>query len=462
MCLKILKNNFIKLKRMGLNEMKIMWKKHTKLSLALAVCFTPALAHATNGLFMIGYGNKSRAMGGVSIATPLDTLSAASNPATISGMGDQFDIGMDIFVAEVEAQLGSVTAESEASINGLGLENTFFMPALGITYQYSDDITLGFSMVPVGGGGTLFRTNFFNAAAAGTTNVSNINDKLGVDLSIAEMNTTIAYKINENNHVGASFVVGIARFNAYGLGLFDNFTQTQGSTDNFTNQGKDWTGGVGMQFGWMGTYDNLTLGAEYTSKVYMDEFDRYTELFAESGKFDIPASVGLGISYKVMPELLVALDVTYTFYEDVKAVSNLGPNLAGDPTGPLGPPAEGRRLGLDNGLGFGWTNQTVFKLGLQYDLSQSFILRAGWNYGESPINESREIIFNLLAPATAENHLTLGGTYIIDEDMELNFSYVHAFENEQFGPTYISDDGSNFGRIKMTQNSVGGSLSWKF
>jgi long-chain fatty acid transport protein len=445
---------------MGLLKMKIAWKKHTKLSLALAVCFAPSLAHATNGLFMIGYGNISKAMGGVSIATPMDSLSAASNPAAISGMKNQFDIGMDLFKAEVESQLGSVSSESEASVNGMGLDKTFILPAVGITYQYSDDITLGVNMVPVGGGGTLFRTNFFNAAGAGTPNTPNINDKLGVDLVIGEINSTIAYKIDENNHVGASLIIGIARFNAYGLGLFDTFTQTQGTLDNFSNQGKDWTGGVGARIGWLGNYGNLSLGAEYTSKVFMDEFNRYEELFAEKGDLDVPANIGLGISYKIMPELLVAFDVTYTFYEDVKSIANLGPNLAGDPNGPLG--GADRTLGLPNGLGFGWENQTVFKLGAQYDISNKFALRAGFNYGESPINEKREIIFNLLAPATTEMHLTFGAAYNINENMALNFSYVHAFKNEQFGPTYISDDGSNFGRMEMVQNTIGGSFSWQY
>ena len=95
-------------------------------------------------------------------------------------------------------------------------------------------------------------------------------------------------------------------------------------------------------------------------------------------------------------------------------------------------------------------------------MNESWILRGGWNYGESPIDESREIIFNLLAPATTEHHITMGGTYILNPTMELNVSYIHAFENEQAGPTYISDDGSNLGRAKMSQHALGGSFSWKY
>ena len=440
--------------------MKIAWKKNTKLSFALAALMVPTISQATNGLFVIGHGTKSRAMGGVAIATPLDSLSGATNPATISSLDNRFDIGMDIFRPEVESQLGSVKAESEASINGLGLDKIFFMPSLGFIYQLTDDLTFGFTMVAAGGGGTKFTTNFYEAAAAGTPNTPTINETLRVDLAVMQMNPTIAYQLDDNNHVGVSLVIGVARFQATGLSLFDPFTQTQGTIDNFTNQGKDWTGGAGLRVGWLGEYGDFSIGAEYTSEVNMDEFNRYTELFAEHGDLDIPASVGLGLSYKFTPDLLMAFDVIHTFYEDVRSVSNLGPNLAGNPNGPLG--SEDRRLGLPNGLGFGWEDQTVYKIGVEYVHSEKLILRAGWNYGETTINEAREIIFNLVSPATTEHHLTLGATYNLNPEMELNFSYIHAFSNELFGPTYISDDGSNLGRMEMEQNSIGGSLSWKF
>lgn len=434
----------------------------SKRILALSIAFglvTPSV-YATNGMFMIGNGNKSQAMGGAGIALQLDSLSGATNPATIAGMENRFDIGMDLFYVNAESQLGSVSAESEASVNPFGVDNLFIMPAIGVTYQYTNDITLGFTMVPTGGGGTKFTTNFFEAAAAGTTNTSTINDKLGVDLIVAEMAPTLAYKLDEENQVGVSLVLSMARFNAYGIGLFDPFTQNQGSIDDFTNQGKDWTWGAGLRIGWLGQYGDFSVGAVYTSKVIQDDFNRYEELFADHGSFDVPAILGLGFSYQATAELLLAMDITYTFYEDVKAIGNAGPNLAGDPDGPLGD--ESRRLGLENGLGFGWDNQTVFKVGLEYLYTDNLILRTGWNYGKSPIDENEDIIFNLLAPASTQNHFTLGGTYILSKDMELSFSYVHAFEYEQSGPTYISDDGSNLGRLSMSQHSLGATFGYKF
>ena len=420
----------------------------------------PSYTYATNGLFLIGNGNKSKGMGGVGIAVSMDSLSAATNPATIANMEDRFDIGADIFRPSVEGQLGSVSSKSEAAINGLGLNSTFILPSMGGTYKLNDDITLGVSVVPVGGGGTKYLTNFFEAAAAGDANAPTVDQRLGVDLVIGEIVTTIAYNVNKNHSIGASLLIGIARFEAYGIGLFDPFTQNQGTIDNFTNQGKDWTAGVGARIGWMGDFGKLKVGLAYTSEVDMDEFNHYTELFAENGDMDIPADVGLGISYQATSDLFVAFDVKRIFYEDVASIANSGPNLAGSTEGPLG--SEDRRLGLDKGLGFGWTDQTVYKIGAEYNINEKWIARAGWNYAESPIDEDTEIIFNLVAPATVEHHLTLGGTYNLSPDMEINVSYVHAFENEQCGPTYISDDGSNYGCLTMEQHSIGASFSMQY
>lgn len=432
--------------------------KHLSILLASSIIL-PTASYATNGLFLIGNGNKSRAMGGVGIAHVLDSLSAVANPATIAGMDDRFDIGMDIFMPNVEAQLGSVSAESVGGVNGMGLDGVYMMPAMAITYQWNEKITLGFAMTATGGGGTKFETNFYEAANTGDANAPSVNSRLGVDYIVGEMAPTIAYKINKTYSVGASYVIGIARFEAFGLGLFSSFTPSN-TPDRLTDKNKDWSVGHGFRVGGLADYGDFTLGFQYTSKIWMNQFDLYSELFAEGGRMNVPANTGVGVSFKAMPDLTLAADITYTFYEDTPAIGNLGPNLAGDPTGPTSNGT--RELGTSDGLGFGWQNQTVFKLGAEYQYSDDLMLRAGWNYGKTPINEEREIIFNLLAPATVEHHLTFGGTYMIASDMEINLSFVHAFSNELSGPTYISDDGSNLGRMKMDQNSIGGSFSMKY
>ncbi len=109
-------------------------------------------------------------------------------------------------------------------------------------------------------------------------------------------------------------------------------------------------------------------------------------------------------------------------------------------------------LGRDEGLGFDWNNQTVYKLGFAYKHNKRWTFRTGWNYGKSPIPEqSGAILFNIVAPATVQNHATFGLSYKPSKVSEVGFSYVHAFEYKQSGPTFIGGTGE----IGMYQNALG-------
>ncbi|MCW9014349.1 MAG: outer membrane protein transport protein [Gammaproteobacteria bacterium] len=431
----------------------------TALGCALGIA-TPASVFATNGMFMIGYGNKSRGMGGVGITMTHDTLASAANPATMAFIkGNQFDIGGDIFKANAEASLGEdgvylgrVTVESKPDHMALA-DGLYMMPSLGASWN-KGDLSYGFTMVPVGGGGSRYEPNIYNSVITGAPT----DEKMGVSLMVMNINPTIAYKLDENNSVGATLIIGAQVFKSYGLSYFQTFTESD-SPDHLTDQGADIAYGAGIRLGWMGKFmeNKLSLGAEFTSQTYMSKFDDYSELFAGQGELNTPGNIGLGASYQFMDDLTVALDINYIMYEDIPAIANLGPGQGTDGalyiTGP-----ETNQLGLDEGLGFGWGNQTVIKLGVVYAYDTRWTLRGGWNYAKSPIHEERDILFSMVAPATTEHHLTLGATYQYDKDIELNFSYGHAFENTQWGPTYIGGSGE----ISMSTDALGASLSMKF
>ena len=422
------------------------WLCTAAITAGLAV---PTASYATNGMFLIGYGTKARGVGGVAIAMPQDSLAGAVNPATIGFVKSRADVGGDIFLPTAESELGDLRMESRA--------NLFAMPAMGGVYGFNRKVTMGFSAVPYGGGGSRYNTNLFNASSG-----SNPDATLGVNLMVMQMNPTVSYKINRQNSIGASLVFAIQTFRAFGLSYFETFTQSfvdnAGTVTGLTNNGNDWAYGAGTRIGWMGKFmdKKLSLGAVYSSRVYMTKFEKYTDLFAEQGDLDTPANVGVGISYKFTPKLTLGMDITHTFYEDVAAIGNASAQKG---PGSVYPNAdEKHRLGNPDGLGFGWENQTVFKLGAIYDYNDRWTLRAGWNYGESPIDETNgEILMNIVAPAVTQNHLTLGATYSPAKRIEWSFSYVHAFEFEQNGPTFIGDSGE----LSMFQNSFGVSFGYK-
>jgi long-chain fatty acid transport protein len=246
------------------------------------------------------------------------------------------------------------------------------------------------------------------------------------------------------------------QFRAFGLGDFTTFTTSQNST-NMTDRGSEFTYGWGARIGWLGKYEKqgLTLGAVYTTKVYMRPFDHYKELFAGRGDIDTPGNAAIGAALKINPKTTVALDIVRYFYEGVRSIANLGPNISGPP---FPTSREENALGEAGGLGFGWRDQTVYKLGILYEHNSKWTYRAGWNYGKSPINEDREIAFNIVAPATTQHHATVGATYRLSRNYELSGSYMHAFSYSQSGPTYIGDSGT----IKMMQNAVNVGIGFTF
>jgi len=426
----------------------------TALGCAMGIA-APASVFATNGMFLIANGTKSRGMGGVSVALTHDTLTSASNPATMAFTGNRFDIGGDIFVPTAEATLGQgdrrYTEESKPTHVTIA-DGVYMMPNMGASWS-DGDISYGFTMVGVGGGGSEYKYNLYNGSAGKDT-----SSKLGVSLLVMNINPTIAYKLDDTNTIGATLIIGAQVFKAYGLTEFTTFTATGDNTSKFTNEGAEVSYGAGLRLGWLGKYtvkdQPLTLGASFTSETYMTKFDNYVDLFAE-GKFNTPGNIAIGAAYNVKKDWQVAMDITYIMYENVPAVSNIGPNTAGEPF-PVNQATNA--LGLAEGLGFGWTNQTVYEIGVEHAYNDKWTLRAGWNYAASPINEEREILFNIVAPATVEHHLTLGATWQYQNDIELSFSYIHAFENKQFGPTQIGYQGS----MSMSQDSLGATLSMNF
>jgi long-chain fatty acid transport protein len=185
----------------------------------------------------------------------------------------------------------------------------------------------------------------------------------------------------------------------------------------------------------------------------MGKFDKYKGLFAEQGGFDVPETYGVGIAVKASPKTTVAADIVQINYGDIKSLSN---------PGTLFPALAGTLLGTDNGSGFGWKDQTVYKLALSHQYRDDLVLRAGYNYAKMPFSELNTY-FNIVAPATVEQHLTLGATWILANKSEVSVSYMHAFSKSINGPS--NGNGNTVAgfpvSLNMNQNSLGVAYSWK-
>ena len=67
---------------------------------------------------------------------------------------------------------------------------------------------------------------------------------------------------------------------------------------------------------------NVRLGFAGTSRIWMQPFDKYANLFAEQGDFDIPANLQAGIAIDVMPNLTFMADYKHIWYSQVAAITN--------------------------------------------------------------------------------------------------------------------------------------------
>jgi long-chain fatty acid transport protein len=369
--------------------------------------------------------------------------------------------------------------------------NIFMVPSMGGTYQWNDKMALGFAFIGAG-----LKTEYnqtANSASCQAVNAGlipgynscpptiynpNLSNQpageVGVEMIQMQFIPSIAYKVHKNHTFGASLVLAATFFEAKGLSAFGDLGFSS-SEDNLSDEGFDHSYGGGYRLGWLGNFmdERLKVGVNYSSRVWMDKFARYSSLFAEQGDFDIPESYTIGLAYKFTPAWTVAFDIQQINWSDVASMGNPGPATDADNVNagnifPLCPPGTDPTpcfTGGPLGLGFGWEDQTVYKLGVDWAINEKWNARAGWNYGESPIPET-EVLFNMLAPATPEHHLTFGGGYFFTDDVTLDANVMIAFVNTIEGPTAFGPGGApvagSNASIAMGQYGFGATLGIKF
>jgi long-chain fatty acid transport protein len=436
------------------SAVKMVWRA-TCVVLATMTVSVPA--HATNGMWMIGNGAKGTSLGGAGVANPVDGMAAAYNPALMTAVGEtRMDLTLELF--RPPRAVNHVSSEFPADTRSK--DDLFPIPAIGAVLS-SPGTPFAMGMAVIGAGlGTNYPQNFFNKSG-------NAYERVGVFLMQMQMLPSIAYRIDDHNSVGASLSIAAQTFRAFGL---EDFASRGYSSDNarLTNNGYDWGFGWGYRLGWLGTYLNekLHLGLMYAPRVEMQKFNRYSGLFANHGEFDIPESYTIGFALQATPKFKIVADIQRIMWNDVDSIGNPGP-LASDPSKfwpSCDPSAKAPcQTGGDLSLGFGWKNQTAYKLGVEYRYNKDLTVRGGLNYGKSPIPKE-EVLFNMLAPATVEKHVTAGFTKAMDKDSDFTFTLMHAFKNTICGPTAFSPftpDQDN-ACIAMSQTSLSFAYGLRF
>jgi long-chain fatty acid transport protein len=407
----------------------------------LSVVFLSAhTLFATDGYFVTGFGAKQQGKGGAGVAAPADALAPAINPAGLFAAGNRVDVGLTVFRPIRSGTIvGNVLPVGYPNVNGNYDANrvvNFELPEFGYSRTVKPKLAVGVALYGNGGLNTSFRNPIL---LLGST-------RGGVDLDQFFLSPALSYKLGKRNAVGIAANIAYQRVSVEGL---QNFATSSSSSDptHVTNTGHSNSYGGGLRVGWIGELnDVVSVGATYQTRTWATAFDRYKGLFAEGGKFDVPANVAGGVAVHVGSRATVSADLERIFYSSVKSIANSDANQA--------------LLGSANGPGFGWHSINVVKTGADVKASRDLVLRTGYNHGGAPFDAS-QTFFNLLAPAVTKDHLHFGATWKFASNKEVSFAYVHAFANTVNGSGSIpSSAGGGNANLTMYQNSFQIGLGW--
>jgi len=455
----------------------------TTLAIVTSLCAAGS-AYATNGYYTHGTGTKNKAMAGSGIALPEDAIDVTNNPAVAPFVGDQLVIGAALFSPVRKYQ----TTDSMANggcFEGMGCAFTigpndlksdsdyFVIPHISKSWQLANDAAWALSFYGRGGMNTDWKggTASFDPDGPGgqdpvTRDGTYGAGKAGVNLNQAFFDVTWAKKLNEKLSLGVSAVLVAQMFKANGVGSFAAYTETfaaSGGTvmpTSLSNNGNDWSFGAGLKVGLHSPIsDKVSLGLMYQTKIWMGEFDDYSDLFAEQGDMDIPADLKFGVTFHASEKLDLNFDFEYIWYSDVDSVGNPIQLLFGCPTAGAGGMNLSNCLGGDNGGGFGWDNMAIYKVGAKYKAGEDWIWRFGYSYGKQPIGND-QMTFNILAPGVMESHFTTGFTLERTPGRQFNMSLMYAPNNKVTG-TQNFDPSQNV-TFEMYQWEVEASYSWRF
>lgn len=424
--------------------------------LLLGTVLAPLSAWATNGFFHNGYGAASSALGGAGVAHPVDSMAVAINPAGMVMVPDSIDAGVKLFSPWTEVSVNGFSAESS--------RHWFPAPSFSFNHHLKNDLSAGFAIYGNGGIGNKFADNPFDLSAGGGA-PTGLPDTRELSLQMINMLAvpSISWRWRERHSFGVALLMAYQRIEVRGLGLFQCFTPTAVNgggcptapatrSDNLTNAGKDHAFGAGLRIGWLGQFgDNLRLGASASSVVRMSRFDKYSELLPDAGRFDLPAMYSAGLAYDFNNRWTAVLDWQRMAYGTSRAFSNPGPVATA--AGPGLAPG-GDLLGGDKGFGFGWEDQDIYKIGVEYR-PEGWIWRAGYNYGKSQVPDD-QFAFAPFHNAIMEKNLTLGLTR--ENRVGRNWTLVlsKGFAVDESARTAIGDV-----RVKHSEYVLEFSYSWR-
>jgi long-chain fatty acid transport protein len=351
------------------------------LVVAAAVLLAAAPARATNGMRLIGFGPVQESMGGASVAAPLDAVTAATNPAGLSLLGQRIDFGGAALMPTVKYDIGGQGDTSSRP--------TDFLPSVAGVFRMNESLTLGFAAIGTNGMGV-----DYDAGPIGKAMTSYMNGRVA---------PAAAYKVNDQLSVGLALNLMYAQLK---FALGPTAPPAGGSF------------GYGATLGV--TYkptDMVVVGAAFETQSYFGDFS-----FDVGGgqtvkiTLDTPMVATLGVGVRPVEGLILALDgqwINWSATNGKDKPKTSSPGFA---------------------FNMNWTDQFVLKLGAEYQIPtlKELRVRGGFNYGKSPV-DATQMQEALLFPAIAEMHFTVGAGYEFGKNWAVNADFLYSPEAKASG-----------------------------
>jgi len=410
--------------------------------------------YATNGYQLIGIGSYQKSMAGAVTALPGSNMTAVTNPAGMLRIGHRADFSMEAFMPDRATDFnafGGNTADSSSEIYGI--------PAIGWNGPVGsrDDMVFGGGMYGTSGMGVDYGSTLMQPPMAGLSPPVYWDGYSSI--AFWQMAPALAWQVAEKLGLGASLNIDFQQVAFQQRMMADTSGDGQGDTvvNNF-NLGRGASAfGFGISLGILYDINEIvTLGASYKSKQLFTDLEYQLtygdiDMSAFGGgplpagtyelDLDFPQQAAVGIAVHATDGFTIAADVKWINWADT--MDTLAVNGPGGIKVPMDP---------------GWDDQVVFAVGLAYNVNERFNLRAGFNYGESPI-DANSAANNLILPAVVETHYTVGADYRLDEHWDIGCHYMYVPENTVTAGPETSAPGV---RISLSEQSFGVNLGYNF